>query len=224
MMILLLWIVGAISALVYFAVTFPLQTDEIQWAFINHRAVLDHYQVMSLYPQCGTKVFSTPLVPIAYPAAWINHLIYLFAESPFFFRLLGLARLLLGLSLFYLIARRLAGKRALLLFGVSLTFLLLDSTSVLLVVARPEQSLLLGALIILLMVLSSSSLAARPLPIKILLVVVFFLTVIQVAYAHAKAVGFIPFFVVSAFLLSAANAPSRFGVFIKTGPSSRKMG
>ncbi len=200
--VLLLWISGCLAALIYFAITLPIQTDEIAWAFVNHRAVLDDYQVMSLYPQCGTRVFPLSLMTLAYPAAWVNHLIYSFVESPFWLRLLGLTRLLGSLVLLGLIVRKISGRQALPVFAVALTFLLVDSTSVLLVMARPEQSLFLGVSLILFIALSSSAISHSPVTTKLLLASVFLLTVIQTDYAHAKAVGFVPLFIVAAILFS----------------------
>jgi hypothetical protein len=199
---LLLWITTALSTLIYFALTLPIQTDEIAWAFVNHRAVIDDYQVMSLYPQCGRSVFPASLPTLAYPAAWINHMIYSLATSPFYFRLIGLGRLLVSLLFLALITRKIIGEKYLPVFAVALSFLFLDSTTVLLVMARPEQALVLGVLTVLLITLHARTLSERPVAIKVLFAAVFMLVVLQTTYAHAKAIALLPFFIAAAILFS----------------------
>src|SRR5438045_2999112 len=71
----------------------PLQTDEINWSYVNQRGIIDHFQLMTLLPQCqDAQVFAKALPWSWYPHAWINDLVFMHVDYPLWIRIVGIAR------------------------------------------------------------------------------------------------------------------------------------
>ena len=195
-----LWIANAI----YLAAFLPIQTDEMSWSITNHRAIIDNYQTISLYPQCSKLVFAQKLPAIWIIPAWINHIIYSKVNTAFGLRLISIFKLLAWVLIWIALFKKIL-KCSLRQLLPSMAFILaafsLDAEIILLIMARPEQSLLLGISLVLYLAIAATELKTKK-TYRILATLLLIITVAEVGYSHAKAGAFLPLFVFTSYLFA----------------------
>lgn len=206
----------AIGALIFLGLGLPIQTDEVAWSFLNHRAILDHYTISSTLPSCMDPEHTGPLPLLWYIPSWINYLTFATFDHPVGFRVLGLLRLFGWLGLWLLVAWRLFRlTRAQLIcsFAALLALFSLDVDFFLLFLDRPEQTLLLGASICTALVVFASSIAKTRLRIA-LTSILLLITIMQMGQTHAKAMVLAPFFTVASFRFARMAFSSRIAAWV----------
>ncbi len=194
------WLAGAVilafAAMLGVGLFIPLQTDEVGWYFLLHRALIDGGRRLSLYPLCfigNEGGLSRPLPWVWWLPAAINHLLYSGLDHLLAIRFLAFCNLFAWLGLWVAIACRLfalPARRAWLPLALILAALSLDAVPLVLLTNRPEQTLLITVGIFICAALYQPEIKQRRLAIPAALLLI--VTTFCVYYAHPKALAFLP--------------------------------
>jgi hypothetical protein len=173
----------------------PVQSDEVAWFFLNHRSVMDGFQRMMLFPQCGKEHFLHALPYALYLPALIDHATYGQMTSPLHIRLAGLVQYTVWLCLLGLLLRKLfqpTQEQGRMLMVAALGFMALDTLPLLMVMNRPEQPMAMLTTALLVLYLHREALASS-LTRKIAATLLLFLLVMMLHALHPKVAAFAPF-------------------------------
>jgi len=177
----------------------PLQTDEIIWSVSNHRAIVDHYELITLLPQCQAATSFAKTLPLLwYPHAWVNHLLFMQIENPLWIRIIGIIRCIFFLTVIWFIITPIASKlqyNPRIIFVLFLAALGLDELPLLLQVTRPEQTILLSISIAIALTLHADTLIRYKWS-KYSAMAVFLCVVLLLYPAHPKAIATLPIMIV----------------------------
>ena len=187
-------VIATYATVVCIGLFMPLQTDEVGWLFLNHRALIDNYQVITLHPQCGKDVFALPLPWVWYLPAYFNNLTYAQMDNPLWIRVGGMVQFVIWLALWLAIAVKLfAIPRS--KWWVALAFLLaflgMDALPLVFLVNRPEQILTIAIGIFTLLALFADDLHQR-LSWRIAGNFLLFFTAMTMHASHPKSVILLP--------------------------------
>jgi hypothetical protein len=178
----------------------PLHVDEIDWSYSNHRAIQDHFSVITLIPQCQVPESYAKSLPFTwYPYAFINHMLFMQFDGLVWLRIVGSARFIMLLIAVGFILRGVSQHFAftyrwmLVLF---LSLMLLDYTPLLLQVNRPEQTIILSIVVLLALALNTDVIVDRPYR-KYMAISILCLTLACVFPSHPKAIAALPVLLVS---------------------------
>jgi len=192
------------AAIIFIGIYVPLQTDEIAWQYVNSRAITDHFQLITLLPQCQPAAsFAKKLPLLWYPHAWVNHFIFMYIDDPLWIKITGILRFVLFLAVSWFITKPLApylktGPRT--LFLIFLAILGLDELPFLLQVARPEQTILLSVGIFAALALNAGTISLSAY-LKYSAAILFLFTALLLFPAHPKAVAALPITMFCAWVL-----------------------
>lgn len=198
---------------------FPIFNDEIGYFILRNRLALDEEHII-LQPQCGKEAF-TWSPPLAwYPINLLRYLTGLLVENPLQIRLLGIAKMLINLSLILFCASMISKIRQdklLQSHGIIWVFASVGSLIWIMSINRPEQTLLmgyLGILSILLYGIHNPSISIRR---DLLALGVVSLSSILLFSSHVKAFGFIPFAVFAVISSLSKRTIRVVGLIVLTG-------
>jgi hypothetical protein len=181
----------------------PIYTDEITVKIAPVRILLDGFELISLFPQCGPV--SSLHIPLTwFPGAAIDWAIYGNLTEPIQVRIAGMLALAvwLGLMLWLLLARLRAEVSSLHIVAGLIAIVTLGVLPFLLVLNRSEQPLLLGLTLICILPYIVVQYQPRTNLAWILLLVIFLITTSYMFFSHPKTFFFIPLLVVSALHIS----------------------
>lgn len=192
-----------------FALSFfvPIYTDEITVKIARAHVILNGFQLISLFPQCGDAPFALPIPWTWIPSLLIDGLIYGNATGPISLRIVGMLMFVVWLGMVEWFMRRNL-KAAINFQTIMVGLISLISLGVLpflLVLNRPEQVLLVGITFISLLPLTIAKVQPQSDWGWALLAVIFCLVVSYIFSNHPKAFFFIPLLIVSALYLWVAS-------------------
>lgn len=172
----------------------PLQTDEVNWQFVNHRAVVDHFKMMTLFPQCELPQTFLKDVPISwYPYVLVNYLVHMQVEGLLWIRIIGLLYFALFLFVSWFITKPLAERLNInpqTIYILFLSIIALDEIPILLQVNRPEQGVLLSICTFIALALNAEKINTKTR--RITAISIFIFTALMLYPAHPKAVVTLP--------------------------------
>lgn len=172
----------------------PIQTDEITWGIINHRAIADDFNLISLMPQClDFQSFSKPAPYLLYPYYFVNHYLFFQFENPIWIRIIGVLRAVIFITLLWIILKSLSKSfnlEKIKLFLLALALLSLEEIPLILTVYRPEQSLLLACSLMIFLALNHDLKLKKH--FDWLLYILPALTTLLAFPSHPKAIAILP--------------------------------
>lgn len=183
------------SAMIILGLYMPLQTDEVAYLMLNHRALIDGGQIYHGYPQCGVQQFSHPLPWVWYLPAYFNDLTYARVDHPIWIRIGGIIQFFMWFFLWIAIAIKLFNIPRInwpLLTAILLAFLGLDALPLSLLVNRPEQILLIGVGAFILFALYAREIS-KSLSLQILATLLLFFVAMYMHAIHPKSITLLPF-------------------------------